>query len=150
MTETQAGFPFKYIASLSQNKNKIFRNSFVSIHYCYANIRSKFIKISSRWCNISSRGYLSQQRKTQQLNQLKSIHLICFHCTYSHLPFVNRAATNNYFHYRLICQLFIIYSVKCQRSVKNAHLKFPALNVTLQIASFVQTAAQNTKTHLLS
>ncbi len=59
-----------------------------------------------------------------------------------------RAASNKYFHFGFICWLFsqlIVYSIKCQKSVKNAHLSFPESNVM----SFVQTTAQNTKTPYL-
>ncbi len=43
-----------------------------------------------------------------------------------------KTATNDYFQYQLICQLFsrsIVYSMKCQKSVKNAQLNFPDLSV---------------------
>ncbi len=45
----------------------------------------------------------------------------------------------------------IVYSMKCQKSANNAHFNVPEPNVTFQIASFVQTTAQNTNTpHLFS
>ncbi len=42
-------------------------------------------------------------------------------------------ATNSYFHHHLICRLFsplIVYSMKCPKSAKNAHLNFPDPSVT--------------------
>ncbi len=45
----------------------------------------------------------------------------------------SRAATKDYFHYQLICWLFsplIVYSMKCPKSAKNAHLNFPDPSVT--------------------
>ncbi len=37
----------------------------VSIHYCYANIRSKFMKIGSRWRNIFQSGVIYHNRRRQ-------------------------------------------------------------------------------------
>ncbi len=47
-------------------------------------------------------------------------------------PVDSRAATHDCFHYQLIFRLFsslMVYSIQCQKSVKNAHLNFPEPSV---------------------
>ncbi len=46
---------------------------------------------------------------------------IIFHSQTNYKLYGHRAATNNYFHLRLICPIFlrlIVYSVKCQKVLK--------------------------------
>ncbi len=64
-----AGFPSKYITNfyrISKNLAKENKHLCVfSIHYCYANIRSKLIEINSRWRNIFQSGVIYRSRRRQ-------------------------------------------------------------------------------------
>ncbi len=59
-----AGFLLKYISNFNLIL-KYLAVEKVSIHYCYANIRSKFTEISSRWCNIFQSGVICHSRRRQ-------------------------------------------------------------------------------------
>ncbi len=59
-----AGFLLKYISNFNLIL-KYLAVEKVSIHYCYANIRSKFTEISSRWCNIFQSGIIYHSRRRQ-------------------------------------------------------------------------------------
>lgn len=61
--------------------------------------------------------------------------------------FILLATCNHYLHYRLISWIpfqLIVWSMKCQKTVKNAH-KFPEPSRQLKIAYFVQTIVKTPK-----